>query len=83
MWSSTKGDSLSFSQDLHVTAELMLDGKFYRFLRDSWPTGQDQKPASPREVERILIFLVNFPRPTVNVSQLQSQLQTLYFEGRE
>ena len=82
VWSSTKGDSLSFSQDIHITADLMLDGKSFRFMKDSWPM-TDNRPASPREVESILIFLVNFPRPSPAVAQMQSQLQTLYFEGRE
>jgi len=82
VWNSTQGDTLTFTHDVHVLAEMTVNTKAYRFFRDSWPVDSENKPATSSEVERILIFLVNCPRPSAAIRDLHSLVQSLYFEGR-
>ncbi len=82
VWTSLNGECLTFLDDVHVGAELYLDGKNFKFLRDSWPVNKENLPATPREVEHILVFLENVPQPSKALTDLKAQLQTLYFEGR-
>lgn len=82
VWTSLNGECLTFLDDVHVAAELYLDGKNFKFLRDAWPVDKENLPASPKEVEHILVFLENIPQPTKALTDLKAQLQTLYFEGR-
>lgn len=82
LWTSGNGDSLTFVEDVHAVAEITLGEATYRLMKDAWPVNSENQPASPREVERILIFLFNFPRPSAAVTELKAQLQSFYFEGR-
>jgi hypothetical protein len=82
LWTSVNGDALSFADDVHVIAELTFAGQTFRLLKEAWPLDSGNQPASPRDVERMLIFLFNFPRPSESVNTLKQQLQSFYFEGR-
>lgn len=81
VWTSLNGECLSLLDDIHVAAELHLDGRDYKFLRNAWPVKADGQPASPLEVENILIFIENISRPSAALKELKAQLQTIYFEG--
>lgn len=81
VWTSLNGETLSFLDDIHIAAELHLDGKDYRFARDSWPVTPANQPATPKEFENILVFLENVPQPSAAVIALKNQLHTLYSEG--
>ncbi len=82
VWTSLNGESLSFLDDVHVAAALHLDGRNYRFMRDAWPLTEENKAATPREAESMIVFLENIPQPSPAIRALKSQLLTLYSEGR-
>ncbi len=82
VWTSMNGESLVFLDDIHVAAELHLQGHDFRFMRDAWPVTRKNQPATPLETENIIVFLENIPQPSPAILSLKSQLQTLNSEGR-
>lgn len=81
IWSSTKGDTITFVEDAQMLAEIVLDSRIFRVAKDGWPTTEDGQPASLRDLEAIVLFLINFPKPSPAIQFLRTQIQTLYFEG--
>lgn len=81
VWTSLNGETLAFLDDIHIAADLHLDGKDFRFPRNSWPVTTGNAPVTPLEFENILVFLENVPQPSQTLTNLKNQLHTLYSEG--
>jgi hypothetical protein len=82
LWTSGNGDSLTFVDDVHALADITMAEASFRLMKDAWPMNPSGRPATPREFERILIFLCNFPRPSASVTALKARLQAIFFEGQ-
>lgn len=83
IWSSIKGDCLTFSASSQDYVELTLSGKTFRILQSSWPVTALGTPAETIEVEEILLFLFNCPRPSPALLDLQAQLRASLVKGRK
>lgn len=82
LWTSPSGDSITISQDDDTLAEIHLQNQTLRLPKEVWPVNANGRAIEPRELERLLIFVFNIPRPTPALLALRLHLQTLYFEGR-
>ncbi|MGE4130060.1 MAG: PilZ domain-containing protein [Bdellovibrionales bacterium] len=74
IWTSLTGDSLVFFRDVLHVADLSRSGDLVTFQQESWPVDHRGKPLSTVETEKVLIYLANIQRPSLKVTELQSQL---------
>jgi len=82
VWTSLQGDSVIFENHVHRYTQINLNGKPYSIFREAWPVRDGNKPSRPKDLEQLVLFLVNAPQPSLRLKSLIITLQQM-IEGDE